>query len=125
MAKDGKNKKKAKAKLPKEIGGVKVPKKLRKIGNKAVKLAKEPVVSEMVAGALLAAAAALREGTGAKPAAAAGDAVEGARRQAGRLGDSLKGIAIDFARRTLDNLEGGGRKGKAGKSGGGSGGGEV
>ena len=119
MAKDGKKK----DKLPKEIGGVKVSKKLRKIGNKAVKLAKEPVVSEVVAGALLAAAAALREGGGGKPAAAAGEAAEGAKRQAGRLGDSLKVIAIDLARRALDNLEGDGRKGKGGSDAGGSGGG--
>jgi hypothetical protein len=57
MAKDGKNKKKGgKARIPKEIGGVKVPKKLRKLGGKAVKAASDPVVSEVVAGALLAAA---------------------------------------------------------------------
>ena len=117
MAKDGKKK----DKLPKEIGGVKVPKKLRKIGNKAVKLAREPVVSEVVAGALLAAAAALREGgAGTKQAAVAGEAAEGVKRQAGRLGDSLKGIAIDFARRALDNLEEGGRK-KGGSGNGGPG----
>jgi hypothetical protein len=116
VAKDGKKK----DKLPKEIGGVKVPKKLRKIGNKAVKLAKEPVVSEVVAGALLAAAAALREGGGGKQ-SAAGDAVEGAKRQAGRLGDSLKVIAIDLARRALDNLEEGGRR-KGGSGDGGAGG---
>ena len=116
MAKDGKKK----GKLPKEIGGVKVPKKLRKIGNKAVKLAKEPVVSEVVAGALLAAAAALREGGGPKGSAAGGDSAAGTKRQAGLLGDSLKLIAIDLARRTLDNLEGGNRKPKPDSGGGGS-----
>lgn len=121
----GGKKKKAKDKLPKEIAGVKLPKKLRKIGGKAVKLAKEPAVSEVVAGALLAAAAALREGTAQKPAAAAGDAAEDVKRQAGRLGESLKGIAIDLARRTLDNLESGGRRKPTGSGGGGSGGGEA
>lgn len=105
MAKDEKKK----GKLPKEVGGIKVPKKLRKAGNKAMKLAKDPVVSEVVAAALLSAAAALRETKDPKvvPAAAdaAGDAVEGAKRQAGKLSDSLKVLAIDLARRALDSME--------------------
>ncbi len=118
MAKDGK--KSGKAKLPKEVGGVKLPKKLRKAGKKALKLAQEPVVSEAVAAALLAAAAALREGPATKQAAkaagaAALDEVEEAGRQASRLGDALRSFAIDMARRTLDNWDekrGSGGKGK-------------
>jgi hypothetical protein len=103
MAKDGKKK----SKIPKQIAGIKVPKKLRKAGNKAVKLAKDPVVGEVVAAALLSAAAALREGaadSGKATPAAAGDGAEGVKRQANALGDSLKGLAIDLARRTLEGL---------------------
>ena len=99
-----------KIKVPKEVGGVKLPKKLRKLGNKAVEAARNPVVSEVVAGAMLAAAAALREGN--DPKAAAGQAkragregAEEVRKQAGRLSDSLRALAIDLARRTLDGLE--------------------
>jgi hypothetical protein len=119
MAKDEKKK----GKLPKEVGGIKVPKKLRKAGNKAMKLAKDPVVSEVVAAALLSAAAALREtkDPNVVPAAAdaAGDAAEGVKRQASKLSDSLKVLAIDLARRALDSMEkAGGPAKKAGDSGG-------
>jgi hypothetical protein len=114
MAKDEKKK----GKLPKEVGGIKVPKKLRKAGNRAMKLAKDPVVSEVVAAALLSAAAALREtkNPSVAPAAAvaAGDALEGAKRQAGKLSDSLKVLAIDLARRALDSMEKGGGSAKKG-----------
>jgi hypothetical protein len=100
---------KKKGKLPKEVGGIKVPKQLRKAGNKAMKLAKDPVVSEVVAAALLSAAAALREKKDPKAvpavAGAASDAAEGAKRQANKLSDSLKVLAIDLARRALDGME--------------------
>ncbi|HEY0148389.1 MAG TPA: hypothetical protein VGB70_05235 [Allosphingosinicella sp.] len=112
MAKDGKNKKKGgKARIPKEIGGVKVPKKLRKLGGKAVKAASDPVVSEVVAGALLAAAAALREGKDPKAALGAGfkggvaTAKSGARQEAGRLSDALKGLALDIAKKTFESIK--------------------
>jgi cell pole-organizing protein PopZ len=132
VAKDGKKKNGKKAgakkdaagaKLPREVAGVKVPKQLRKIGNKAVKAASNPVVSEVVAGALLAAAAALRQGkdpkTGAGGGSGAGagtggasggdESVAGVKRQVSRLSDSLKLLAIDLARRTLDDIADGKR----------------
>ena len=118
MAKgDGKGTKKIK--VPKEVGGVKVPKKLRKLGNKAVKAAKNPVVSEVVAGAMLAAAAALREGkdpktAGAQVKRAGREGADEVRKQAGRLSDSLKALAIDLARRTLDGIEERSRGGEGG-----------
>ena len=114
MAKDKKDKAK-KVKVPKEVGGVKVPKKLRKLGDQAVKLAKEPVVAEVVAGALLAAAAALREGK--DPKGAVGAALKGGMKtvtgggknkgtaDGPRLSDSLKLIALDFARRAMEPRE--------------------
>jgi hypothetical protein len=101
--------------------GVKIPKPLRKAGKEALKLAKEPAVAEIVAAALLSAAAALR---GDKAAAKAGkqgaEAAADAGRQAMKIGDSLRTLAVDLARRTLDNWEqpapakGGSGKGKKG-----------
>jgi hypothetical protein len=107
VAKDGKGKKAKKGKVPKEIGGVKVPKKLRKLGNQAAKAVKDPAVTEVVAGALLAAAAALREGKDPKTAvgAAVKHGFKGAASNGGaRLSDSLKLLAMDFAKRTLDGM---------------------
>ncbi|HEY9551982.1 hypothetical protein [Allosphingosinicella sp.] len=53
-------KKSKKAKIPKKIGGVKIPKGVRIAGDRALKLAAEhPVISDIVAAGLLAAAAAL------------------------------------------------------------------
>lgn len=53
-------KKSKKTKMPKKVGGVKIPKEVRKAGDKALKLAAEhPVISDIVAAGLLAAAAAL------------------------------------------------------------------
>ncbi|HEX9965034.1 MAG TPA: hypothetical protein VGB04_08620 [Allosphingosinicella sp.] len=112
MAKADKKAKKGKdkVKVPKRIAGVKVPKAVRQTGKSALKsalkLAEQPAVSETVAAALLAAAAALRDPPATKRAAAA--AVDGAG-EAGReaigLGDSLRRMAIDMARRTLDAWE--------------------
>lgn len=124
MAKDGKKKNKAAkgaggAKIPKEVAGVKVPKELRRLGKKAVKAAQSPVVSELVAGALLSAAAALRQpvkpakaphlsgggdGAGEMPGRDAG-ARSGGGRKSAELGDALRAIAFDFARRALDGME--------------------
>lgn len=104
--------KKAKTKIPKEVAGVKVPKKLRKIGKKAIEIAQQPMVSEIAAAALLGAAAALREGKdlkgkdAAKAAGAAGDAARTAAREAGaevsKLSEALKVLAGDLARRAVD-----------------------
>src|SRR5438270_10704069 len=105
---------------------VKIPKPLRKAGKEALRLAREPAVAEIVAAALLSAAAALR---GDKQVAKAGkqgaEAAEDAGRRASKMGDSLRTLAIDLARRTLDNWEhpapakSGSGKGKKGGAGGG------
>jgi len=135
----GKNKKEGKKRGKKEGGkkeaaGIKIPKPLRKAGKEALKLASEPVVSEVVAAALLSAAAALRGdkagGKGGKSRApdAAGGSGEGGEpsRHASKLGDSMRALALDLARRTLDNWErpaaetGGSGKSRKGKGGGGS-----
>ena len=114
-----------KDKAPKAEKALKLPKKLRKAGNIAMDLAREPVVSEIVAGALLSAAAALRDNRKvARAAGAAGeDMVETATqatKQAGKVGDALRDLAIDLARRTLDNWDrpsaGDGGKGRGDKA---------
>src|SRR5690349_24458492 len=108
MAKADKKAKKGKdkVKIPKRIAGVKVPKSVRDAGRQALKLSAQPAVSETVAAALLAAAAALRDPPATRRAAgaAAGTAGE-AGKDAIRLGDSLRKMAIDMARRTLDAWE--------------------
>jgi hypothetical protein len=121
MAKGDKKAKKGKdkIKIPKRITGVKVPKAVRQAGNAALKLAEQPAVSETVAAALLAAAAALRDPPAAKRAAgAAGESGQAAI----KLGDSLRKMALDMARRTLDAWESADSKPR-GKADSGSGGG--
>jgi hypothetical protein len=112
MAKgDGKKGKKDKVKIPKRIAGVKVAKAVRKAGKSALRLAEQPAVGEAVAAALLAAAAALREPPATRRAgAAAADSAGKAGQEAIRLGDSLRKLAIDMARRTLDAWEAGDSK---------------
>lgn len=133
MAKDKDKKgsgKKGKKDGGKKAAGIKIPKPLRKAGKEALKLASEPVVSEIVAAALLSAAAALRGDkagkSGAAAAGAAGEAAGNAERQSSKLGDSMRALALDLARKTLDNWErpaaatGGAGKGGKGNGGGGS-----
>lgn len=105
--KDGKKKgaRKAANPIPKEVGGIKVPKELRKAGKKAVELAKDPVVSEVVAAALLSAAAALRAPpSGAGKAKASAEGSQGTAKAANPIGDTLKVLAVDLARRTLEGV---------------------
>jgi hypothetical protein len=103
-AKKGKDK--AKAKIPKRIAGVKVSKAVRQAGKTALKLAEQPAVSETVAAALLAAAAALRDPPATKRAAGAAAGAAGeAGHEAINLGDSIRRMALDMARRTLDAWE--------------------
>ena len=97
---------KVKVKIPKRIAGVKVSKTVRKAGKSALKLAESPAVSETVAAALLAAAAALRDPPATRRGAkVAADAAGEAGQEAIRLGDSLRRLALDMARRTLDAWE--------------------
>jgi len=115
MAKGDGKKGKDKIKIPRHIAGVKVSKAVRKAGKTAIKLAESPAVSETVAAALLAAAAALRDPPATKRGAraAAGEAGE----EAIGLGDSLRRLALDMARRTLDAWESADRKPAGGQDG--------
>ncbi|HEX5185078.1 MAG TPA: hypothetical protein VFW19_18220 [Allosphingosinicella sp.] len=106
----GKGKDKKKGRGRKEDAVLKIPKPLRKAGKEALKLAGQPVVSEVVAAALLSAAAALRNSetaakAGRKAAEKAAEAAEGASEEALKIGDALRGLALDLARRTLDNWD--------------------
>jgi hypothetical protein len=98
-----KDKDKVKVKIPKRIAGVKVSKAVRQAGKTALKLAEQPAVSETVAAALLAAAATLRDSPATRRAAGASAGEAG--KDALKLGDSLRRMAIDMARRTLDAWE--------------------
>ena len=107
----GKGKKDKKAKkassASKGADGGKLAKPIRKAGKAALKAARNPAVGETVAAAMIAAAAALRDGKsvreGAKAAGvAATDAVDQATRDMSGLASTLRAIAIDVARKTID-----------------------
>ena len=53
-------------KLPKKVGGVKVPKQLRKTAKTAIEIAQNPLAREIVSAAVVAGAAALAKGKTAK-----------------------------------------------------------
>jgi hypothetical protein len=89
-------KKKKGAKAPKRIAGVKVPKPLREPAGRVVEALKNPVVADLAATALVAAAAALRDRPGAAP-PAAGSAQ--AKSGAALLGNLLAAKAIDGMRK--------------------------
>lgn len=101
MAKKSKKATKAKKdKLPKTIAGVKIPKEIRKAG---VKLAGHPVISDIVAAGLLAAAAALTETDAAgKAARAVGEAA----RKTSRAGNVVKAAAGAMGQAILDEIQG-------------------
>jgi hypothetical protein len=96
---------KGRIKVPKKIGGVKVPKKVRKTANTALKFADHPIAMELAAAALTAAAASLRarKSGGAKAAAAtAEEGFDQLRDQAGKLKDLVIAAALDGARRLME-----------------------
>jgi hypothetical protein len=100
------------AKLPKRIAGVKVPKELRGPGGKLMEAVRNPLVMDLAAAALVAAAAGLREGRGARR-DVGGAAGSGAARGSGSdLGAIIAATAIEGVRKLAAG---------AGKSGNGSG----
>jgi len=60
-------------KLPKKVGGMKVPKQLRKTAKDALEIAQNPIARELVSAALVAGAAALTKRKVDKPASSAAD----------------------------------------------------
>lgn len=99
---------KDKAKHPKVIAGVKVPKELRKAGAAAKDFINGPIGSDLVSAALIAAAASLSKSKAGKAVGrsaqdAASDTAEGA----AAIGNSVKKALIDAARHLLDSFEDG------------------
>lgn len=107
--KDKKTPKKAKkaqkadsAKLPKRIAGVKVPKELRAPGGKIVEALRNPLLMDVAAAALVAAAAGLRESKARRPGG-------GAPKPGAELGALLADKAIEGVRKLAAGANGGGR----------------
>jgi hypothetical protein len=105
----------AKMKIPKRVGGVKIPKKVRRKAKKALKVAESPAVREFAAAALGAAATA-KAGKTAMSAGANGRGrganivgIDG-----DRLKDAIRAAAIDGLRRFVQGFEEGLRNAAAG-----------
>ncbi len=94
----------AKTKVPKRVGGMKLPKKVRKQAKKALKLVDGPVVRDFALAGLTAAAEALVERTSAEL-RAVGDRQRKATLDALDLGDMLRAAAIEGARRFVEGFE--------------------
>ncbi len=91
-------------KIPKKIAGVKVPKELRKAGDKLAKLAEDPVVRDIALGAVAAGLAArkdARKAAGKKAAELGGEASEGA----GWVSAALGAAALEAGRRIAQALD--------------------
>lgn len=105
-----KSAKEKKRKVPKQIAGMKVPKKVRKAGNKALALADNPAALELAAAALTAAATALkaqgrkRSAEMAPSPATRQAAVQSGSPPASPLADLVKVAALEGARRLLDSV---------------------
>jgi len=90
---------------PGPSGTTKVTKAVKKAKAAASKIRDNPVVSEIVAAALVATAAALRDPQKARRIAAeAGDELKRAGSRAGRKADAFWDLALDIARRSVDAL---------------------
>ncbi len=94
----------ARTKVPKRVGGMKLPKKVRKQAKKALKLVDGPVVRDFAIAGLTAAAEALVERTSAEL-RAVGDRQRKATLDALDLGDMLRAAAIEGARRFVEGFE--------------------
>jgi hypothetical protein len=104
MAKDKRKKKEAKKSAGK-AGPDKMKKVVKKATKKAAKIAQNPIVAEVVAATLVAAAAAIRNPKKAREIAlAAGDEIGGAAKTATGQGGAFWQLAMDVARRSVDAL---------------------
>lgn len=93
---------------PRPSRAAKVTKAVKKARVAASKIRDNPVVLEIVAAALVATAAALRDPQKARRIAAeAGDELKRAGSKAGRKADAFWNLALDIARRSVDALDAG------------------
>jgi hypothetical protein len=83
--------------IPKRIAGIKVPKELRKSGERLLDLASDPVVNQAISAALVAAAGALASGKGMRSAAKAAGLGGGAAAVKAKEGSGRVGIALGVA----------------------------
>jgi hypothetical protein len=88
----------AKVKIPKRVAGVKIPKKVRKQANRALKLANSPVAREVAAAAVGAAAAKADRGTLAS-------AARTAMTDPDRFVEALRSSALEGFSRFLEGFE--------------------
>lgn len=93
----------AKSKIPKKVAGVKVPKKVRKTGEGIADILRHPLVADLVAAGLLAAAAAIRDNPKVK------DAGRKAKRKAGKaakeVGSGAASLGTVIAAAARDGIE--------------------
>lgn len=93
----------AKVRIPKRVGGVKIPKKIRRKARKAIRMAESPAVREFAAAALGAAAqakAARLQARAVRPGAGATIRIDG-----DRLAESVRLAALDGLHRFLAGFE--------------------
>ena len=105
----------AKVKIPKRVGGMKIPKKVRKKANKAIEMADSPAIRELAAAALGAAASTRRASKGERD-ESGGERVSAAatiRIDANKFGEAFRSAALDGFRRFLEGFEEGLRKASA------------
>ena len=95
---------KEKTKVPKRVGGVKVPKKVRKQAKKALKLVDASAVRDFAIAGLTAAAEAIVQRTSSQL-RAAGDRQRKATLVTLDLGDMIRAAAIEGARRFVEGFE--------------------
>lgn len=111
VAKD-KNKKKDKKKRSKDAAA-----RGAKLGKRLKNIAENPLAAEIVAAALVATAAALKEpGKARQLAAQAGDELETLAKQGAERGNAMWQLALDIGRRSLESLTGEARRPKAKKT---------
>jgi hypothetical protein len=103
-AKSGKAAQPEATKLPKRIAGIKVPKELREPGGKLLEAVRHPLVMDVAAAALIAAAAGLRKGGPGDRAHSGNSAGAGATRPkpAADIGTLLAVTALEGVRRLSD-----------------------
>lgn len=92
---------------PEGVDASKVKEAVRKVGKQASAIATNPLVAEVVAATLVAAAAAIRNPAKARQLAAeAGDEMRDLQGKAADRGNAVWQLALDAARHALDSLEG-------------------
>ena len=105
----------ARVKIPKRVGGVKIPKKVRKRANEAIRMAESPAMRDLASAAIDAARSTRRASTGARI-MVAGEPLSAAasvRVDASKFGEAFRTAALDGFRRFLEGFEEGLREAEA------------